>query len=123
MVGTDTVYTRFDTPLDYEGGLDQLNVYLADRLEYPPSGNDSCSIGNIQVQVLIQPNGDVKILDVTDFNDLGFDFWYESIDAATSTLGKWKPAVFEGRNVPAAFDITMNFSPRGCSLQDDCRPI
>ncbi len=117
MVGTDTVYTRFDTPLDYEGGLDQLNIYLAERLEYPPSGNDSCSIGNIQVQVLIQPNGDVRILDVTDFNDLGFDFWYESIDAATSTLGKWKPAVFEGRNVPAAFDITMNFAPEDAACK------
>lgn len=111
LSGRDTIYTRFDTPLDYEGGLEQLNVYLADRLGYPPSGNDSCQIGNIQVQVLIRPNGDVKILDLVDFNDLGFDFWYESIDAATSTLGQWIPATFEGRKVPSAFDITMNFAP------------
>ncbi|NRB52807.1 MAG: energy transducer TonB [Saprospiraceae bacterium] len=119
MVGRDTVYTRVETPLDYEGGLEQLNVYLADRLDYPPSGNDSCMIGNIQVQVLIQPNGDVKVLDIVDFNDLGFDFWYESIDAATSTLGKWIPATFEGRKVPSAFDITMNFAPD----DDACKMI
>lgn len=119
MAGRDTIYTRFETPLDYEGGLDQLNVYLAERLDYPPSGNDSCQIGNIQVQVLIQPNGDVKILDMIDFNDLGFDFWYESIDAATSTLGSWIPATFEGRKVPAAFDITMNFAPD----EDACKLI
>lgn len=119
MAGRDTIYTRFDTPLDYKGGLEQLNTYLADRLAYPPSGNDSCQIGNIQVQVLIQGNGDVKVLDIIDFNDLGFDFWYESIDAATSTLGQWIPATYEGRKVPAAFDITMNFSPE----DDACKLI
>jgi len=118
MVGADSVYTRFETPLNYEGGIEQLNVYLADRLGYPPSGVDSCQIGNIQVQVLIKANGDVKILDIIDFNDLGFDFWYESIDAATSTLGQWIPATFEGRPVPSAFDITMNFAPEeaACKL-------
>lgn len=111
LIGRDTVYTRFDTPLDYEGGLDKLNVYLEEKLEYPPIGNDSCQIGNIQVQVLIQPSGDVKVLDIIDFNDLGFDFWYESIDAATSTLGGWIPATFKDKKVPSAFDFTMNFSP------------
>ena len=103
LVGSDTVYTQFETPLDYKGGLEVLNTYLAERLEYPPSGNDSCQIGNIQVQVLIQPDGSVRILDIVDFNDLGFDFWYESIDAATSTIGNWIPATYEGRKVPAAF--------------------
>lgn len=117
MAGRDTVYTRFDTPLDFEGGLDQLNVFLDEKLSYPVSGNDSCLIGNIQVQVLIKPSGDVKILDVIDFNDLGFDFWYEAIDAATSTLGKWKPAIFEGRKVPSAFDITMSFTPEEGACQ------
>ncbi|MBX2876740.1 MAG: energy transducer TonB [Saprospiraceae bacterium] len=117
MVGYDTVYTRFDTPLEYEGGMEELNTYLADRLAYPPGGNDSCMIGNIQVQVLIQPNGDVRILDIVDFNDLGFDFWYESIDAATSTLGKWVPATYEGRKVPSSFDITMNFAPEDAACK------
>jgi len=111
LIGRDTVYTRFDKPLDYEGGLDKLNAYLEEKLEYPPIGNDSCQIGNIQVQALIKPSGDVKILDIIDFNDLGFDFWYEAIDAATSTLGGWIPATFEDKKVPSAFDFTMSFSP------------
>lgn len=107
----DSVYTRFDEALEYIGGPDSLAAYLNTRLKYPPSGNDSCRVGNIDIQLLVQANGDVRILDLTDYNDLGFDFWYEAIDAATSTLGKWKPALYQGRKVPAAFDISLAFTP------------
>lgn len=107
----DSVYTRFDEALAYEGGEETLAAYLDNRLKYPPAGNDSCRVGNIDIQMLVQANGDVRILDLTDYNDLGFDFWYEAIDAATSTLGKWKPAVYQGRKVPSAFDISLSFTP------------
>lgn len=51
----------------------------------------------------------MRILDVIDFNDFGFDFWYEFIDVVIFILGKWKLVVFEGRNVFVVFDIIMNF--------------
>ncbi|NUQ25722.1 MAG: energy transducer TonB [Saprospiraceae bacterium] len=107
----DSIYTRFDEALAYEGGEEALAAYLDSRLKYPPVGNDSCRVGNIDIQLLVQANGDVRIVDLTDYNDLGFDFWYEAIDAATSTLGKWKPAVYQGRKVPSAFDISLSFTP------------
>ncbi len=107
----DSVYTRFDEALEFIGGPEALAKYLDERLKYPQSGNDSCRVGNIDIQLLVQANGDVRVLDLTDYNSLGFDFWYEATNAATSTLGRWKPAVYQGRKVPAAFDISLAFTP------------
>lgn len=118
MVGLDTVYTTLETPLEFTGGNDALRDYLGERVKYPASGNDSCSIGSIDVQILVMPDGKVRILDLTDFNDLGFDFWYEAIDASTSTFGKWIPATYEGRAVPSAYDLSLSFIPTAATCKD-----
>ncbi len=111
MIGADTVYVRWDEPLRYEGGAEALSKYLEEELKYPSSGNDSCIIGSMDVQVLIEGDGNVRILDIIDYNDLGFDFWYETVHTSISTYGKWTPAVFEGRNVSTSFDLSMSFIP------------
>ncbi|MDX1667463.1 MAG: energy transducer TonB, partial [Saprospiraceae bacterium] len=111
MVGRDTVYTVFEKPPAFEGGDSSLQAYLIEQLDYPEVGNDSCLIGNFDVQILIDTRGDVRILNVTDYNDLGFDFWYEAVNAATSTSGNWQPARYEGRAVPAAYDLSLSFYP------------
>lgn len=111
LIGRDTVYTEFEKALDFKGGAEALQTYLDTALDYPTSGNDSCQMGQIDIQVLVEADGDVRILDVTDFNDLGFDFWYSAIDAATSTYGDWEPATFQGRKVNAAFDLSLSFLP------------
>ena len=111
LVGRDTVYTQFDEALNFNGGVEALQTYLDGALDYPTSGNDSCQMGQIDIQVLIEGDGNVRILDVTDYNDLGFDFWYSAIDAATSTYGQWVPAVYQERPVSAAFDLSLSFLP------------
>ncbi|MEL7424260.1 MAG: energy transducer TonB [Bacteroidota bacterium] len=121
MVGADTVYTTYDEALQFEGGAEALQTYLDEVLKYPNSGNDSCLIGQIDIQILIEGDGNVRILNITDYNDLGPDFWYNSIDAATSTFGQWTPAVYEGRSVSSALDLSLSFSPtvETCSLTVD----
>lgn len=111
MVGADTVYTTFDQPLEFKGGDEALLTFLDEQLDYPEVGNDSCLIGTMDVQVLVEPDGKVRILNITDYANLGFDFWYAATNAATSTIGKWNAAVFEGRKVPAAYDLSMYFQP------------
>ena len=121
LVGLDTVYTQYDEALQFEGGGEALQAYLDEVLRYPSSGNDSCLIGQIDIQILIEGDGDVRILNITDYNDLGPDFWYNSIDAATSTYGQWTPAVYEGRPVNSALDLSLSFSPtvETCSFTVD----
>ncbi len=121
LSGLDTVYTQFDTPLDYAGGVEALQEYLDNALNYPDSGIDSCYMGQIDVQVLVEGDGNVRILDMTDYNELGFDFWYEAINAATSTRGSWTPAIYEGRPVNSAFDLSLSFLPEAesCATEVD----
>jgi TonB family protein len=111
LVNGDTIYIQFDEPLAFVGGADSLSNYLNRRLRYPESVTDTCIVGQLEVNVLVHPNKTVRILDITDYNNLGFDFWYEAIAATTSTYGKWKSAVYEGRQVPASFTLNMAFTP------------
>lgn len=121
MVGQDTVYIQFEQPLGYTGGSEELGKYFQEKLNYPPSLKDSCWIGQIDLNLLVQPDNIVRILDLTDYSNLGFEFWYEAIHAATSTYGNWIPAEFEGRKVPAAFDVSTTFLPvaEGCQTTID----
>jgi hypothetical protein len=77
LVGRDTVYSEFDTPLSFKGGDEALKNYLIEKVDYPEKWQDSCLIGRIELQLLIRKDGEVRILDMIDYNDLGFDFWYE----------------------------------------------
>ncbi|MEQ8707146.1 MAG: TonB family protein [Phaeodactylibacter sp.] len=115
MVGRDSVYTVYDTPLDFTGGAEELRAYLEDNLKYPAVPEDTCIVGRVELQLLVRPSGEVRILDLVDYNDLGFDFWYEAVDAATSTYGKWDVATYEGRAVSAAFDLSLPFIPEAAS--------
>jgi TonB family protein len=117
LVGRDSIFTKFDTPLEFKGGDEALKDYLTNRLKYPTGYEDSCKVGRVELQLLIRKNGEVRILDMIDYNDLGFDFWYEAIDAATSTIGKWNVATFEGRPVSTAYEISLPFSPTAEACQ------
>ncbi len=120
LVDGDSVYTKLDTPLEFEEGGDQALIeFINERLEYPKIANDSCLVGAFDVQILVNPDGVVKVLNLTDYNNLGFDFWSAVSDVVTSTIGKWKPATYQGRNVPAAFDLTLNFTPQA----EHCKAI
>lgn len=122
MIGQDSVYTSFETVLAYKEGTQALIDFLDEKLVYPAGGNDSCAIGSMSAQLLVQPNNKVRILDLNDFNNLGFDFQFEAINAITSTIGKWTPATYEGRPVPAAYDINLTFLPtekEKCKMEID----
>jgi len=111
MIGRDTVYTVFDDSIKFQGGSAALEAYLKSHLKYPKGYADSCSIGYMDIKVLVNPDGFVKVLDLSDYCDLGFDFQFEAIQAATSTSGKWNPASLRGRKVPASSDLTVEFLP------------
>ena len=111
VLGRDTVYTIFDKALNFAGGAEGLESFLDEALDYPESGRDSCQLGQIDIQVMVEADGNVRILNLTDYNDLGFDFWYAAIDAATSSNRNWEPAIYQDRAVNAAFDLSLSFLP------------
>ena len=111
MVEQDTVYVEYETALDFKGGGEALIDMINKDLEYPNIESDTCMIGKIQTQILVDGNGNVSILDITDFNALGTDFFMEAVETATSTSGHWIPATYEGRNVSTSYDLAFTFKP------------
>jgi len=117
----DTVYIEFDKTLEFKGGNDALQTFLLENLDYPKTGLEDCKMGQIDIKVLVDATANVRVLDLTDYNELGFDFWYAAIDAATSSYGQWIPAEYKGRKVNSAFDLSLSFVPNneGCKTALD----
>lgn len=111
LIDGDTVYTTLDEPLQFVGGAEALEQYINDHLEYPPVGNDSCSTGVIEVDALVLPDGLVKAINLTDYNDLGIDFQFAAIELLTESMGKWEAAKLRGRPVPTTYPIRLRFRP------------
>lgn len=119
IVGRDSVWTLIDEPAEFKGGAETLQAYLDTEVKYPASGIDSCLVGNIIVQVVVRRDGDVKVIDMEDNSNLGVDFWWEAIQTIHASGGRWKPAVFKGEPVPAAYNILVPFRPSAPS----CRQV
>jgi len=64
----------------------------------------------------VKPSGDIEILELIDFSNLGVDFQFESISAINATAGQWDMAEYKGREVPTSYVIRMDFQPTvdGC---------
>ena len=117
LVDQDTVYTEMDTPLSFKGGATALEDYMTSNTTYPASGNDSCFIGTIETNALVTPQGEVRILELNDFSNLGMDYQFEAISTVTSTIGKWELAEYKGRKVPTSYPIRLTFLPTAASCQ------
>ncbi len=111
LVDGDTIYNTFDKVLAFTGGEEAMSNFIGDNLKYPKAGNDSCSIGTIEVKALVEADGVVRILEMNDFSSLGMDFQFEAISATTASIGKWDVAEYKGKKVPAAHLIRMDFKP------------
>ncbi|MFN7115748.1 MAG: TonB family protein [Saprospiraceae bacterium] len=112
VIQGDSVWTTLDEQVEFKGGPDSLISFINSKLKYPASGNDSCRIGAMDLQLRIDRSGDVRVLEMVDFNDLGFDFWNAAVEAVTATSGKWKTAKYKEATVPAAYTISLTFVPQ-----------
>ncbi len=111
IIDFDTVYVVLDEPLTYKAGHEALDSLLQKNLKTPTAFKDSCKIGSMDMALLVYPSGYVKVLDVADYWNLGYDFQFEAILAAGTTYGQWNPGVRKGRKVPASYETTITFSP------------
>lgn len=111
IVGADTVYTVFDTPLDFKGGSEALAKMLDEKLIYPQNAEEECKVGKIEVELMVEGNGNVRVLDLIDYSGLGSSFWESAVKSVTSTYGQWTPATYEGKNVTSSLSLTVSFVP------------
>ncbi|MAT54172.1 MAG: hypothetical protein CMN32_06790 [Saprospirales bacterium] len=117
IVGLDTVYIVFDDSLQFNGGPEALQKVLQENLHYPEAYKDSCFIGTMDMTLRVNPRGIVKVIDLADYSNLGPDFQWEAIMAASATWRQWTPATRNGKAVPAPYDISLTFLPEGPKCQ------
>jgi len=116
--GRDTVWVKYDTPPVFEGGIETLDKFLKDQLVYPEQGNDSCMIGIMDCSTLVRDNGQVVVLDVKDYNNLGLDYQFAATRTIISSMSKWQPATYQGRNITTGYDIRLTLSPTSDGCKD-----
>lgn len=117
VVGADTVWVVLDDSLSFRGGEEALNATLAGNLSYPPAFRDSCRAGAIAMTIRVDREGYVKVIDMADYWNLGWDFQWPAILAASATSRQWNPAVRKGKTVPSSYDISVLFKPEGAQCQ------
>ncbi len=111
IVDRDSVWITVDDSLTYKAGQAALEQYFAKQLKYPDRYKDSCLIGTMDMTLLARPDGSVLVLDLSDYWNLGNEFRWEAVKAATATWGQWQPATRKGRQVPSSVELTVKFSP------------
>lgn len=117
IVGLDTVYVVFDDSLQFNGGEEALHKVLKENLHYPELYKDSCLIGTMDLTLRVNPRGIVKVIDLADYSNLGPDFQWEAIKAASATWRQWVPAKRNGKMVPAPYNVSLTFLPEGEKCQ------
>ena len=117
LMGRDTIYTELTQGASFIGNGGDLVGYLDEKIAYPDIPQDSCATGQLDIQLIIEPGGLVRVNDIIDYNDLGVAFTSRAIDVATGSFGQWIAAEYEGRKVASAYDVSFNFAPTdpGCN--------
>ena len=115
----DSIYLELETGVEFTGGDDALNIFLATEAIYPDSGLDSCLIGSMSSDLIIKKDGSVQLLESVDYSNLGTDFLFEVIKLVPKTEGKWTPATYEGKKVTSVYPIRVEFRPTstGCKTK------
>ncbi|MFK8165725.1 MAG: energy transducer TonB [Lewinella sp.] len=119
LIGQDTIYTELTKAVAFTGNEGDLTGYFNSNINYPASGEDSCRTGQMDVQLIVHPNGQIDVQDIIDYNDLGPDFTFEAVNVATNSYGRWSPAEYEGRPVSSAYDVSFTFAPES----DACKVV
>lgn len=110
MMEGDTVYTQFEEAANFKGDT-SLEDFVTDNLKYPEAYEDSCLVGYMDAQLLIQPDGVVQMINLSDYLELGLDFQFEVMNLTNSMFGRWEAAQYQGRAVPSLVDLRLGFVP------------
>jgi len=117
FIDGDSVYTNFDTQAEFNGGLEALAKYIETNLKYPDAFQDTCLVGAIDLEALVNPDEVIKVKNMVDYQNLGLDFQMEAINLMVESMGSWKSATLEGRDVPTTFPVRLVFKSENATCQ------
>jgi TonB family protein len=112
LLGRDSIFVNFDTPPSFKGGNEALQKYLEEKVDMPVMPDDTCIVGYIDVSLLVRTNGEVLVLNISNYSNLPFEYVFEAIYKSHQMYYQWEPAIYKGRKVPAAVEYRVNFLPK-----------
>jgi TonB family protein len=109
----DTIHTVIDSLPVFRNGEDDLVSFVLNTLQYPPTLQDSCQCGIIEMALLIKKDGSIQVENQLDYNQLGLDFQFEAIRLSNRFANQWHPAYYKGQAVNTTYPIRVLFkSPK-----------
>ncbi len=118
VFGTDTIYHQYSTIPIYGSSIQDMEKLILDDLNFPTGFEDSCSVGTMVAQVVISKEGNLRIVEIIDYDNLGIDFQFKLIELLNLTAGKWHPGTYEEKPVNVLHNIRAVFSPKGNGCQE-----
>ncbi len=101
-------YTTLAQQPEFDGGLQGLGQFLANRLHYPADAQRARVEGRVFVTFVVNTDGTLS--DVTVLKGIHPAADEEAVRVARAMSGRWKPGYQRGRPVRVKYNLPINFS-------------
>lgn len=100
----DSLHNEFpDVKAQFPGGMEKLNLYLAENFKYPSKSRWE---GIIMVEFIIEKDGSIGKVEILSGGPQVFD---DEVIRVIKNMPKWIPAQKDGKPVRSYFDIPITF--------------
>jgi len=104
------VYNKAESEPTYVGGKHAMMSYLKDNLKYPQGALDNQDEAVVFVDFVIDKNGTVREVEVTEQTNENVDPSFRSEAArVVSSMPKWSPGLQHGKAVDVKYNLPISF--------------
>lgn len=107
-VGEETYYTRLETQPAFKGGDTAFYRFLGQNIRYPSEAAKDRIKGKVVLSFIVEPNGDVRDIEVIKRVAPALD--EEAVRIIRLTSGNWIPGTFRALPVRAKYTVPVNFA-------------
>lgn len=99
--------TQVEQMPEFEGGINELLMFIADNLNYPRKAQRKELEGLVIVSFIVRTNGDITDIDV--LKDIGKGCGKEAARVVALTNGMWTPGEQRGEPVNVQYNLPIRF--------------
>ncbi|KAF0131897.1 MAG: periplasmic protein TonB [Bacteroidetes bacterium] len=101
------IFTVVESMPEFPGGAEQMMLFIAKNIKYPPMARESGIQGRVFVNFVVEPNGSVSNVKVLRGIGGGCD---EEAIRVVETMPKWTPGRQRGKAVRVSFNLPVRFT-------------
>ncbi len=101
------IFTVVESMPEFPGGAEQMMIFIAKNMKYPPMARESGIQGRVFVNFVVEPNGSVSNVKVLRGIGGGCD---EEAIRVVESMPKWTPGRQRGKAVRVSFNLPVRFT-------------